>query len=336
LDDFVFGEMQVVYTSTEALNIVEWLPGGQRLLLRETTNTLQEKITILNVRSGHTQVIAEGDLWGSIHWLPQAKAVSYVERVRDNNLNVLGYDLRISAGQPRQAAENVIPESVYRTQTGELGFYSHNQAILHRINPLTGEGKITSLDMDQWKYPKIPKEHLYYAMYQDRPWRIIPHPSNTWRVFNAPPWLYLVDESGQPCDLSVERQAVRLQWSPDGRYLGMTTNDGGILVLTTQSDFRVLDTFTGVWWGIPEVHEYTWMPDSQNVVALVKAGRNEDGFFLYNLLFVDIVTQETRVIPAESLIAAYQMDMSSHGQLALTCPTIDTGRICLISISTHR
>jgi hypothetical protein len=81
LDKYEFSEPRVVLTSTVGIEIADWLPDNNRLLVtRIDPQTQQERIETLDTRSGELHLHAQrGSHYGKPVWLSAIQGVAYVD-----------------------------------------------------------------------------------------------------------------------------------------------------------------------------------------------------------------------------------------------------------------
>jgi hypothetical protein len=131
---------------------------------------------------------------------------------------------------------------------------------------------------------------------------------------------------------------LKVKWSPDGRYLAMTTSVSRPGEFMVFSHLAVLDTFTGEIYqpelGMHYVEEIQWMPDSKHLTTLGIIGLNRESFPIQNLALVNVTERGFRIALPDYDFGGESMVLSSDGAtLAVRCPAAGKDRLCLVSVT---
>jgi hypothetical protein len=78
-DKFVFSEPKVIFSREAPIEIIEWLPDNQRLLVH-IRNETKQSIEALDTTTGQTEVYADNlQSANQVHWIAAENAVAYTE-----------------------------------------------------------------------------------------------------------------------------------------------------------------------------------------------------------------------------------------------------------------
>jgi dipeptidyl aminopeptidase/acylaminoacyl peptidase len=286
-ENYTFSEPQVVYAPNADetnVEIVEWLPDNQRVLVVQNYNSNKQTIELFTPETGERQVYATRSVtMQPPSWNQELDAVVYPAM---NILSIVKHHLNftrqawISYGDPQSTqliADNLVQFSVaVRPDNGQIAFLLDK-----KMSKRNGAKEISFMpfDITQWEYRKMRKGALPY----DMAWR-----PGTSQIFlynsadGASGYTFLLDvDTGSICELDLGGWAVVARWSPNGRYLAIdrsqVVSDGsvGSTVLT------VLDAETGEqytkevvsqeWKEIRAVSGLAWAPDNRHLLVLGSA-----------------------------------------------------------------
>ena len=359
-ENYTFSEPQVVLN--DSYNLVEWLPDNQQLLMTELSDQTEmgkpqiETIELYNSATGEIKVYATRTYTeGLPAWQPELNAVVY------SAMNFMGYDkktyhpiftrqLWISYGDPdttQMLADNMSQFPIAIKPNGSEMFYLADKKIA-KLDKSLKKPSSALFDPAQWDYGKGRRnqEPIFYEM----AWQ-----PNTPLVFlysnggglEMGGYTFIMDaNTGKVCELDFGGWASKALWSSDGRYLAIirATYTFPVNVL----DMAVLDTVTGelhTMEVLPPtvefkryVNNFVWAPDNRHLLAVGTASsqnnqNNGDSYGLFELYLVDFMTgQSVSILPEYSGFFTPNLAWSSDGtKLAVNCPTIEAGRLCLIS-----
>lgn len=356
LDAFVFAEPQVVLTSTIGIEIAEWLPDNQRLLIVRGAS-----IETFDVVTGSRQQYAQlrsAPGWPPF-WLSESEAVAYRDwEFIDKERGQVRWDLWVSTGssvQAQRAVQGLFESDISIAPSGSLLRFSLTPQQLPSLPDTARQffhEMVISIDLSDLLYPKygipIPEG------YRPREFQVARRPDGSQFALYANPYLYLVDVNTQfTCEVDLGRGREGLprfplaaQWSLDGRYLAMITTAQFPGDLVRFSEVTVLDTVTGGQKQLPlegDAQEIDWAPDSRHLLVLSMLDKSQ-WRPVQKLFVADTWTDKSREVLPEHIFGGgtgfnLQMAWSPDGQkVAVKCPLWPEGqaiiedRICLITV----
>jgi WD40 repeat protein len=295
LDAFVFSQPQVVMTHKAAIGIASPLPDGESLLItRDVPGTDRQTIEVFNIHTRDSRVYAErtGNN-GKPVWLAALEAAAYSTLVGQQ------YELRISQGDAKQT-ERVAPS----VEGLSLAAGPEGRRLLYLPGPTSNRPEVwdganrsteaLQVNLDQWKYPKYPKD--VQSILAPSAFQVAWRPNGSQLVFYTLPWTFLFDiETNQVCEIdlgpfrdetvkAMPIWAFEAKWSPDGRYLALITTDTvpgqasgtGAAILATE--LTIVDMKTGMLRNLQPTSDVTpgqhyvtdiaWSPDNQYIATL--------------------------------------------------------------------
>ena len=356
LNAYHFSEPQVVLTHTSAIGIAGWLPDGQRLLItRRIPGQPREYVETFNVQTGELQRYGERRSFDAKPiWLTAERAVAFADVSPDKQVV-----LRISRGESAPVEEAI---------TGLAAPYLAASPDGRRVVFFTkaAQNRPEAFDVAQvqrqtfpFTLPLTPWQELPALGQQVGPesYRATWHPDGNRVAFYNDTGFYLADLiTAQVCQVNLgritegavetwPRWAFYAQWSPSGRYLAMLTAVGDPPVKF--SDLTILDTITGEVHSVhPEqyispgqyyVTDMAWTPNSQ-IIAIRAAVEVREGVMHEGLYLIEVATdQDIRMLPQAVFTggdAGWNLAWSPNGQqIAVSCPTTNEGRLCLIAVT---
>jgi|GEM_PF-2418602 hypothetical protein len=364
IESYTFSEPRVVYTRTKptGLFIYGWSPNSKQLLIDGYNyDSHRHTLEVLDIQSGIVSVYAERKAGGWAAWLPQQQAVAYADfEYLDQSQGTYRDDLWVSWGSPQQAKRIAIgadAESLGIDPAGRLTFFSRERSgqplgsKLQQIDAKTQVKQVSSLDLADWDFSNNLRAKQDFKL-EDLRLRSNWRPSNASQVIlnMADSGLLLADaQTGQICEIDIRQQnkplvGSHITWSPDGRYLAMSTE-----LATSEGQpghLAVIDMNTGQQFspdlGPGNLVDLKWGGSSQQIAALMQvvANGSRDSYRLY---MVDVRLQTVqRVLPEAALGGAGsgsgEMSWSPDGTLlAINCPdwqndkVIVAARVCLLS-----
>ncbi len=348
LDRFVFSKPQVIFSGKPAMEIIEWLPDSQYLLLH-IRNQPKQSIEVLDTVTGQTEVYADNLQNASqIHWIASESAVVYTDYKTQELSGVSQYGVWLSRGTSQ--SPQLLFEDANLLQT---------KAAIERLSPEI----VRSLnvydfpfDPEQWRYNKYPEDPYVWQSWREVKFASSVSPDGSKAVFYGIPWLYLVDlKTNQPCevDLGKSVRATRMVWSPDSRLLAMlTTQTEYPQELWPFSRLAFLNVETGEIYqpdlGISNVWEMVWISDSRYFIAMGETTIGEDSYLKQQLALIDALGQDFNLVLADYVFggvqSGFQLALSPDNQkIGVSCPMVTdkfvhglTDAVCLISTNLDR
>jgi Tol biopolymer transport system component len=355
LEDYTFSEPQIVLTSTSGINLVEWLPDSQKILItNEIPGQNQQTIELFNPQSRERQSYAiRQRIDEPPAWFSELNAVIYPV------MNILSIDetnhryeftrqLWISQGNPENAqliADNLSNFYVaVKPGDNQMTYLSGGQLVLR--NASLEVAQEVDFDSTHWEY----LSDRYPPAVYEIAWR--PGSSQVVLYSNGDSggYTFLLDTStGLVCELDLGGWALVARWSPDGRYLAVARSQGTLPI--DFSDLVVLDTVSGKLYAMkitPEmdgrhyVNNIAWSPDSRFLAAIglvlpyaqSGSGGSEDEHRA--LYLVDFILGQTRqIISAYKFTGGFGKGLiwaPNGSQLIAACHTGEEGRLCLIFV----
>lgn len=352
LDKFVFSELQVIFSRDAPIEIIEWLPDNQRLLVH-VRNQTKQSIEVLDTTTGHTEVYADNLQSASlIHWVATENAVVYTDHKTQEFSGVDQYSVWLSRGegQPPQLLledANLLPTDAAASQLPP--------EIAKALNVYD-----FPFDPEQWRYNKYPQDTYYLQSWSEIKFASSISPDGSKAVFYGVPWLYLVDlKTNQPCEVDLgqtynsEQGPLRVfnaQWSPDGKLLALQTTVGYRGESMRSNKLVILNTLTGELYR-PEIKgshiwDVEWFPDSRYLVVMGYSDRLEHPYQNQQISIIDSLTQESRLMLPDHVFGGgsqpdSQLALSPNGKsLTVSCPItsdeyplVIKNQVCLIQLN---
>ncbi|MEW6030587.1 MAG: hypothetical protein AB1554_14050 [Chloroflexota bacterium] len=272
--EYTFSEPRMVLAANAGIEIVEWLPDSQRVLItRSIRNTPNENIELFNPQTDEILLLAvrRSDMWFRPAWIERLKSVVYSDRVIvshsfGNDGQVIPssiverHQLWISHSDPANAqifedvqySPAIVPHEwvtsslavrldssqiVYLKTTGEQPWRLYSRMVSQDALEAEQQSVI------QWIYGG---ERGWLELSDEMVWRF-----GTSQIFFysfASPTnqtLILDIDTGQVCALSFGGWVYFARWSPNGRYLAVIKSGGPKHPLGESYNLVVLDTATG-------------------------------------------------------------------------------------------
>ncbi len=278
-EQYTFSEPEGLPNSSALINIIEWLPDSQKVLItRDISNTTNENIELFNPQTGETHIYAvrKANMWFPPLWIEKLKSVIYsdiliISSSYDNNGKVISssivekHQVRLSRGNPNntqifedvQYSPAIMPHEwiisslavnpnssqiVYLKSNGEQPYQLYSRLISNETLEAEQQSKIQWINSGERSPFEVP-----YKM----SWR-----TNSSQTFFYSPGsftnqtLLLDNDSGQVCTLSLGGWVYVARWSPNGRYLAAITSKGSHYPLSENYDLVVLDMASGILYPI--------------------------------------------------------------------------------------
>lgn len=362
LESFAFSKPTIVLTNTAGIDIAEWLPNNQQLLIaRSHPDMLEQSIETLDIQTSSLQLYAfQKNAGRRPSWSTRAQSVIYSDwAFIDQKQGAVRWDLWISSGSPESAVKTVEgltamsvigvdpAGTLIRAAASEESLLQlpdiasrYFQEIVIRFSPAT------------LLYPKynfdVPSAHrplMFSASKQPNDGALV--------ALYADPYLYLLDEqTGAICEVDLGRVGELprwpyiVQWSSDGRRLAMITTANAPGSLVSFNEVFVLDVETGKLQQLPAqgyVQEIEWAADSRHILMQVLLDPSTIPP-VQRLFLLDTVSGDQRKVLPDFPVGGgtgtnLQMAWSPDGaRIAVKCPLWPTGmgiiedRICMIAV----
>ena len=366
-EEYIFFEPEVVLTGTEGyyhLNVAQWLPNNQQVLVTEESPNQQESnapndtsISLYNLETGESKLYATGfGIGETTMWLPELNGVVY-SSVTISNIDTKNgtFDrhrkLWVSYGDPStvQLLADNLQQPFIAKPDGSGFMYLSNKQIAKLDKTLKKLSASPAFDPAQWDYAKERRNKIpvrYHMAWQPGTPLIFLY-SMAGVVGTEGGYTFILDTAtGQICELNLGGWASRAQWSPDGRYLAIVRANS-YTGISNAIDLVILDSTTGnlrtVGANLPDVEgkhyvsDFTWTPDSLHLLAFTNIP-SHDGY--YDLYLIDLTTdQSTNLFPEFKSFGGGGNNFvwSPDGsKLLARCPLSSalrvTTRYCLISV----
>lgn len=272
-EEYTFSEPRVVLNSNAGIEIVEWLPDSQRVLItRSIRNTPNENIELFNPQSGELLLLAvrRSDMWFRPAWIERLKSVVsdrvIVSSSFGNDGQVISssiverHQLWVSHGGPDNAqiledvqySPAIVPHErvtsslvvkpdssriVYLKNTGEQPWQLYSRMVSQDALEAEQQSVI------QWNYGG---ERGGLEVSDEMIWRFGTSQIFFYSFASPTNQTLLLDiDTGQVCTLSFGGWVYLARWSPNGRYLAIIKSRGPKLPLGESYNLSVLDTATG-------------------------------------------------------------------------------------------
>lgn len=349
LDDYVFSEPQVVLTNTRLyIAIAGWLPDSEQILIMrgDPERPQTEFIETFNTRTKDVQRFGKRH-WvpGKPCWLPTLQGVAYTDWAGKEYRAL--YTGRGEATPKQTVATGLSSPYIGADPSGRRLLFFTEQ---------TGE-RPQVWDVQQKTIQSLPfvlaplSDTLGLVM--PSPYLIAWHPKENKVAFYNNYHFFIADlDTGQVAEIELgtdnyglELWAMEAQWSPDGRYIAMLTASGDLPV--EFSELTILDTVRGklrsmhpeqyIYPGQYYVTDVAWGPDSYHLVVSAVTRQDEIGVEYNGLYLTDTGNAKfLRLLPEHEFGGSWGAGLawSPDGlRLAVSCPTLEEGRLCLISVS---
>jgi hypothetical protein len=361
LEKYDFSEPRVILTSTVGIEIADWLPDNNRLLVsRIDSQSGLERIETLDTRTSEVQLYARPDSHnGRPIWLPAIQGVAYSDVLY--TARGRQFALRISRGQPAETETIVTSEGNNVAMGFSLAVEPGGRRLMYLVDHAIGRlqswdsvartNQATAFDVGEWLPPlDLSQPNAQYFVTP------IWSPNGTLLAVFAGQSLFLVEPGpNRVCEVSRGRSWFVMpytsQWSPNARYLAIIASTEQPDPLIKSTDILVLDVLTGELRQLPLstkrdlVTTIAWGANSQHLAVLAKI---TSGTPHANLFLVDVVTGDVRPMLSEHTFGSgaawgQQMAWARNGRsLALECPAASdaTGMIiqsgvCLVATETR-
>lgn len=360
---YIFSEPQIVLTSSYPIDIVEWLPDNQRVLVTQyIPSANQQSIELFNPQTGERDVYAvRTRIDEPPSWLPESNAVIYpamniisIDKVK--NRYEFTRQVRLSIGDfenTQLVADNLLHFYIaVKPGRNQIVYLTEKQ--LTKGNASLETQQSVAFDSTQWEYRRAIFPPPIYKM----TWR--PGTSQVVLYSNGDTggYTFLLDtDTGKVCEIDLGNEGDKsgwaeiTRWSPDGRYLAIIRSWGTLPI--NFSDLGILDTVTGNLYTIQIaqgenisrqfVEDIAWAPDNNHLVAIGSIfpfsgdGSSSQGNKQTGLYLIDVVSgQNIHFLPDHEFSAGWpgtNLSWSLDGsQLLVRCPTPEEEKLCLISV----
>lgn len=330
VENFRFGEPQIVYTSQSPTDVAQWVVPSEQLLI-QTYDPEQLSVGILDISKDTVTPLLkmsyEASAPGKLaRWMSSVNEALLITQSKDYQF--LDFNLVANADSNNVLLQNVPYKSIYmlNPETEELLVFPRSEAL-----EFSDAFAISPVDKSVSGFELSASAEHALTLYSGTPpvWQ----PKGNLVAFYSWEGVWLMDtETGVLCDTGVSRYELfkyqpwfgSIAWSDDGRF-----------ILT--SDIKVLDVQVGQVYQFKLVEELrggginvAWFPNSYNFLISIETPSPE--FYLGNAL-----TQETNRILKEydnlfvnASKRTKAKPWSPDGQsLALYCPIMDERKVAL-------
>ncbi len=350
-----FTEPRVVQTGG-LLQVAEWLPDNQRLLITRAESTVA--LEVLDITSGTTTPYGTvPTIFNRPYWIDQQHAIAVAApRYQNNKLTGAALQLFAANGSMRELApalENpfVVPTPDRRGMT----ILTPQQPGQPQV--LAADGSAAPVALPSIARTAADAAPRSFGLAFD-PWFT---PRFVWRpdgsrllVYTQDTILLLNPATQERCTLDLgssdrrQRWALKAAWSPDGRYLALNTAIERERGRIRNIEFTIIDTLNGynTQLNLPFTLNkgVIWMPNSKQLLILGKTGTTSLGAGQAQLFLADLNTQQTLSVFPKQFFGFFSyesddgvMSLSSDGQvLALQCLVPDKSNqkdICVVDIT---
>lgn len=321
LEDYVFGEPQVVLTDTAPIDIIGWMPDGRSLLLARTVpDPPRRVIEALDTQTGRTVRYAETDPYASDVAFPldRGRGVAFYDLGQQQPGDIVPPNDLMSSPGPGQ-----VQSLVQRVSSRTMSIDPHSASLVRYERAPGGppalltqaqqDLRVLTLPVDPylWKYPKYFPDRVETGYVGDE-FRVAVRPDGSLVAFYADPYLFLYDTATKvPCEVDLGssgfgeyRAPWNAAWSPDGRYLAMRTVMWFPGTWAISTDLTIYDTLTGDLKHInpsPDngVSSFSWAPDSRALVVF--GDETIDGWAVERLFLVNAHTGDYVALLSDQL-----------------------------------
>jgi len=354
LDKYVFSEPKVILSHKGPIEISQWLPDNQRILIsRENTDTGLSFIETVDIKTQRIDKYGEGHL-GSLPpsrkfvWLTVDNSVAFTTLEPDSH-----YALHISQGEgtvETEAPDLVSGYLAVHPDGQQLTFGPYNSARPQSFDITTKQ--IQTLDTKGTTASSETEGYIdFWSRYQS-----VWHPDGKrLAYFNNQAFFLFNTESGETCEIDLgtipdygKRWALFAQWNPDGRYLAVRRTVGEPPVPFI--DLTIIDTKTGKLRTLDigdgeNIYAIAWGANNRDILAIAQVVTRQNPIKVngHNVYIVDTITGSYRQMLQNSEFffsgntgVAWTLD-GEH--IALMCPTflpteptMDEGRLCIIDV----
>ena len=357
-ENYQFSKPKIVFTSTQAINLANWLPDSQHLLSIIDSQNGKQAVEILDTNSGETRIYGNrGNTGGKPVWIDSLQAVIYPSSTPDRQ------ELLISYGDPQKIQQ--ISSDIYNLSLSsngkQLAFTSPPSDMPQVWDANTKAIYSTDLNLAGWNIDKLPKKFPNFSV---PGMRFITHmnPRRSLIAFDGYGTLLLGEPSTKKiCEINlgsnglIPNSIIYAVWSPNGQYLAMITTAHYPGQVARYSKLSVLDILTGkqdeLDLPFPIIEDIAWSADNQTLAALglmkedLKIGSNA----VSRLFVVDIPSKNYKMIFPDryfggGTIVGWQMSWSPDNKwIAVKCPLISDpyqplseDRVCLIKVDLYK
>jgi hypothetical protein len=345
--NYYFSEPQIVLEVSQNINIVEWLPDNQHILLTQE-DFPRQKIELFEPETKDIRVLASRRI---VHtppvWLPTLNTVVYTEmNIMDATKQPVIFTRQIWMRQKDNVEAYKIADEISNfsisadTRSDRFVYLGTKQLITQ--NPKSAAKQMVTIDPLQWTIPDEPDQDRSF----DPPYNLVWRPGSSQIAFYSEKGLFLVDaDNGEVCEVDMEGWAGVARWSPDGRYLAMVRTWGALPVKSTE--LAVLDMKTGKISSFPVIpdikvpqliSDIAWAPDNRHLVIIGEYYPDDSAKESIRGLYLVNIVQAS----GNSIKSPFQLGGGEWGtniawspdgsKLIIACPTQVEERLCLINV----
>jgi hypothetical protein len=350
LDRYVFSEPKAVLSYSGAIEISQWLPDNQRILINQRDNeTGLETIETFNINTGETVKYGGGRLQDTMPpshkfiWISDSESVAYVTIESDQ------YLLHISDGKKTPEIATTDLASLYlapRPDGQDVTFVARTNLAQPQVYNVPTK-RFQPVNPNSKTEQPAPEGYIDFWQQYQMAWK----PNGEQYVWFNNQAFYLINvTTGNMCEVDLgtagdhgKRWALFAEWSPNGRYLALLSTAGepifpfiNLLVLDTISgEIQKIDVE-----GNKIVYGMTWSTNNRELLVVTPSVENT---YEHQLFLVDIVTTKLKMIKTESPLIGtgyWGIDWATDGKhIAVSCPTlveteqtINTGQLCVMDV----
>ncbi len=275
-EEYTFSEPQVVLTDKFGIDIIEWLPDSQRVLVTQLISVTgndagNENIELFNPETGEIQVYAtrRSNMWQPPAWVESLNSVIYSNTELLNyppltKTNPPSYEIQRQLGLSQGNPENIQIVENAQMVVSRLPFFSlaikpDGSEIIYRYDFEkqltqydTSSGMLVKdqsvpFDTTKWEYEENFSHPIYNMVWRPNTTQLFLSSDGLGSVHGSYSFLFDIN-TGKVCEIDFGRElgqkkwAGVARWSPNGRYLAIVRAKGFQVDFT---DLAVLDTATG-------------------------------------------------------------------------------------------
>jgi Tol biopolymer transport system component len=346
LERYVFSEPRPALDYIAGLEIIQWLPDDQRLLISRIGDG--RRIEVFNTQTGKIKEYANGGIngLGKVVWLEQEQAVAYTDYGETGKYSL---NLANERGIVSRVSGDLASPFIAIKPNGQASFVSSGQPGKPQLfNPATeiAEG----MPFREFELPETDSENYPFQTY-----KMVWNPNGKQLAYYNEQVFYLVNiQTGDVCELDLDlfstgkipatiaKTDSRLaRWSPDGRYLALFVAPD--IFPAAFIDLAIIDVLTGEYKILNTgqdddeyKHTMAWASNSRDILLVSQKATEET---LHNVYVVDVVSGDARQLFSDRafFFSGYSgVAWSSNAKtIAIDCPSFSSNapnQLCLIEV----
>ena len=339
LSAYSFSEPTLVMTNSHPIEIHQWLPDNETLLVQRHTGRGSVTELVNTQTQEKTLLIGPEQSFKNPRWLSQDSTLVWgATRTRNRGQGywVHSFD---PPGERRLTDEGGWRQHDISPNGEEFIFMSRPGGTRPFIwNQERKTLRALPVDLANWRY----KNGLIYP---ERPFSVNWHPGGDKILFWDGTWVFLYDlTTNSGCEIDprmltkyfLYRYIHEASWSPNGRYLLLKNAEYPLYTSTygPHDLILILDTYTGesIQYALGNsVYSFSWAPDNQTVAIVKRTDRHilmSDNSLDYQIgiaLFNIHTGMQQQVLPIYSTVTQQGLVWSPDGtQLAFLGSLVDT------------